>query len=384
MPAASILIKPASSNCNIDCSYCFYKKLCKTREAYSRGRMGEETLEALVKNAVDYADGLVSFAFQGGEPMLAGLDFFRLAVSLEKKYAKKGLTIENTIQTNGTLIDDEWARFFAEEDFLAGVSLDGPKKLHDSCRKSSGGGGTFTRVMDGISLLNKYHVRTNTATVITEEISHKAAYLYKFYKRNNFKYVQVIPCMGNTWLTGGDIRAAENEFSVRPESFGAFLCELFDLWYEDFIRGDDMEIRTFSNYAQLAAGFAAEECGMNGRCTCYFAVEADGSVYPCDFYCTDEYRLGDVNEPFSALASSARAQEFVRGSEPLPEDCRICPYLRLCRGGCTHWREQESRLNYFCKGYKAFFSHCEERIDNLGHMILSNLRRQAPSDFRSL
>ena len=337
--------------------------------------MSEETLEALVKNAMDYAQGTVSFAFQGGEPMLAGIDFYRLAVSLQKKYAKKGLAIENAIQTNGTLIDDEWARFFAEENFLVGVSLDGPRKLHDACRKSAGGAGTFTRVMDGISLLSKYYVPTNIATVITQEISQKASYLYKFYKRNNFEYVQVIACMGNIWETGGDICAAENEFSVKPESYGNFLSELFDLWYEDLIRGDEIQIRTFSNYAYLAAGLAAEECGMNGKCACYFAVEADGSVYPCDFYCTDKYRLGDVHEPFAALISSERAKEFVRGSESLPEECATCQYLRLCRGGCRHFKESKSHLNYFCKGYKAFFEHCEERIDELGRMVRLNLRR---------
>ena len=375
MPAASILVKPASSNCNIDCSYCFYKRLCKTREAYSHGRMSEETLEALIKNAMDYADGTVSFAFQGGEPMLAGLSFYRLAVSFQKKYAKKGLAIENAIQTNGTLIDDEWARFFAEENFLVGVSLDGPRKLHDACRKSAGGAGTFTQAMDGISLLAKYNVPTNIVTVITQEISHKASYLYKFYKRNDFEYIQVIPCMGNIWETGGDICAAENEFSVRPEDYGDFLSELFDLWYEDLIRGGNMQIRTFSNYAYLAAGLAAEECGMNGKCACYFAVEADGSVYPCDFYCTDEYRLGDVNEPFEALISSERAKEFVSGSEPLPEECRSCQYLRLCRGGCRHLRESGSHLNYFCKGYKAFFEHCAKRIDGLGRMVRLNSGR---------
>ena len=375
MPAASILVKPASSNCNIDCSYCFYKRLCKTREAYSYGRMSEETLEALIKNAMDYADGTVSFAFQGGEPMLAGIDFYRRAVALQKKYAKKGLAVENAIQTNGTLIDDEWARFFAEENFLVGVSLDGPRKLHDACRKGAGGAGTFTQAMDGISLLSKYHVPTNIATVITQQISQKASYLYKFYKRNNFEYIQVIACMGNIWEAGGDICAAENEFSVRPESYGNFLSELFDLWYEDLIRGENMQIRTFSNYAYLAAGLAAEECGMNGKCACYFAVEADGSVYPCDFYCTDEYRLGDVHEPFEALISSERAREFIRGSEPLSEECATCQYLRLCRGGCRHLRNSGSHLNYFCKGYKAFFSHCEERIDELGRMVRLDLRR---------
>ena len=374
MPAASILIKPASSNCNIDCSYCFYKKLCRTRESYSLGRMSTETLTALIKNAFSYAQGLVSFAFQGGEPMLAGLDFFKTAVSLEKKYAPKGLIVENTIQTNGVLLDEEWARFFAQEDFLVGVSLDGPKKIHDAYRKGANGTGTFVRVMDSLSLLSRFKVRFNIAAVITQETSKKASYLYKFWKRNNFQYVQVIPCMGNTWAAGGDMRLAESEYSVRPDAWGRFLSELFDLWYADFTRGDDMEIRTFSNYAQLAAGFAAEECGMNGHCTCYFVSEANGSVYPCDFYCTDEYCLGNVNEPFGNMAASRCAVKFVEESVLINEKCRRCEFFRLCKGGCRHWRAKDDNLNYLCEGYKIFFEHCAVRLENLGKMVLANIR----------
>ena len=433
MPAASILIKPVSSNCNIDCSYCFYKKLCRTRESYSLGRMSDETLEALVRSACTYAEGLVSFAFQGGEPMLAGLPFYRRAVELERLYAPKGLIVENTIQTNGVLIDREWAQFFAQEHFLVGVSLDGPKKLHGACRHAAGGGDTFPQVMNGLSLLARAGAAVNIATVVTEAAASQASNLYRFYKRNGFRYVQVIPCMGDSWAHGGDLRAAENEYSVRPASWGRFLCELFDLWYEDFLAGEDLEIRTFSNLAQMAAGFPAEECGMNGRCTCYCVVEADGSVYPCDFYCTDAYRLGDISQPFAELVNSPRARAFVAESAALPDACRACPHLRLCRGGCRHFRlpdaeripvppsgapshltldaaSQEaaprrefakansqmrsanwcgstnsetddppsggsSNLNYLCEGYQLFFSHCTDRIDHLGQMILAKFGR---------
>ncbi len=371
MSAASILIKPCSSNCNIDCSYCFYKKLCRTRAEYSKGRMTQETLETLIANACEYAKEFISFAFQGGEPMLAGLDFYREVVRLQDQYRRPGQIIENTIQTNGVLIDAEWAAFFAAHDFLVGVSLDGPRKLHDACRVDAAGAPTFGRVMDGIGLLKSHGVRFNIATVVTQALTAQAAYLYKFYKRNAFPYVQLIPCMGDSWAHDGSCDAAENEFSVRPAAYGAFLCEMFDLWYDDFCAGDDMEIRMFSNLAQLAAGYPAEECGMNGCCSCYFVTEADGSVYPCDFYCTDNYCLGTVSQPFAELIQSPKVTDFIRASVQKADACVQCPYYRLCRGGCRHWRDGNTQKNYLCEGYRIFFAHCADRIQTLGNMILA-------------
>ncbi len=167
MPAASILIKPASANCNMDCKYCFYKCLSSHREEYSKGFMKEETLETLVREAIAYADGSLTFAFQGGEPTLAGLDFFQKAVELQQKYNNKKLQIENTIQTNGLLIDEKWARFLGEHRFLVGLSLDGPKKMHDRYRKDAGGQDTFGRIMNSVQLLEQYHVDYNVVTVAT-------------------------------------------------------------------------------------------------------------------------------------------------------------------------------------------------------------------------
>lgn len=180
MPAASILIKPASANCNINCKYCFYKCLSSNREEYSKGFMKEDTLEQLVKNAIAYADGYLAFAFQGGEPTLAGIDFFRKAVELQKKYNDRHLVIENTIQTNGVLMDEEWARFLSENHFLVGISLDGPKKLHDANRVDVNGKPTFYQVMDTLSLFERFHVDYNILTVVTNETAMKASSLYPF------------------------------------------------------------------------------------------------------------------------------------------------------------------------------------------------------------
>lgn len=374
MPAASILIKPASSLCNIDCKYCFYKKLCSKREEYSKGIMKDDVLEQLVKNAVDYADDLISFAFQGGEPMIAGIGFYEKVVALQKKYNTKNLFVENTIQTNATLIDDKWAKFLGDNNFLVGISCDGPKKIHDNYRRDISGNGTFDKIMHAIELFEKYNVKYNIATVITEDAASKASYLYKFYKRNHFKFVQLIPCMSEKLDYNQSDMSCMEKYAVRPQSYGKFLVEMFNMWFEDFINGETMEIRTFSNLAQIAAGFMAEECGMNGCCSCYFVTEGDGSVYPCDFYCTDEWKLGTVYDSFKDMSESDKAKRFVEESRNISPKCPECKYYKLCKGGCRHWRCGTENENYLCSGYKYFYENCSDKIMLLGQMIRKKMK----------
>ena len=319
MPAASILIKPASANCNMDCKYCFYKCLSSHREEYSKGFMSYETLDILVREAIAYADGSLTFAFQGGEPTLVGIDFFKKAIELQEKYNEKNLHIENTIQTNGLLINDEWAGFLAENNFLVGLSLDGP--------------------------------------------------------RNKYPFVQFIPCMDE--IKRQDGTEESSSYAVESKQYGKFLCKLFDLWYADFVTGERMDIRMFSNLAQLAAGYPAEECGMNGHCTCYFVVEGDGSVYPCDFYCMDEWKLGTVKDGFAQMKISQKVENFVNASKPVCEYCKLCKYFPLCRGGCRRWREPFADghlgLNMLCEAYQMFFEHTAERIKRLGEYIIEKM-----------
>lgn len=371
MPAASILIKPASANCNMDCKYCFYKCLSSHREEYSKGFMKEETLETLVREAIAYADGSLTFAFQGGEPTLAGLDFFQKAVELQQKYNNKKLQIENTIQTNGLLIDEKWARFLGDHHFLVGLSLDGPKKMHDRYCKDATGQDTFARIMHSVQLLEQYHVDYNVVTVVTNDTAKQASFLYKFWKRNHYPFVQFIPCMDE--IKRQDGTQERSIYAVEPEQYGKFLCELFDLWYADFAAGETMDIRMFSNLAQMAAGYPAEECGMNGCCNCYFVVEGDGSVYPCDFYCMDEWKLGTVNDGFVQMKTSEKAKAFVGASRPVCAACQECPYFSLCRGGCRRWREPfvdgKPGLNQLCSAYRMFFAHAAERMERLGVYI---------------
>lgn len=379
MKSASILIKPTSSNCNIDCKYCFYKCLSNNREKYSLGFMSRQILEALVKNAIGYTDKYLTFAFQGGEPTLAGIDFFRDAVEYQKKYAgkKPGLKIENTLQTNGILIDDEWAEFLAENNFLVGLSLDGPKKLNDSARVDAMGNGTFGRLMNAVDILRRHGVKFNIITVVTEEIAQKASTLYNFYRRKGFDYVQLIPCMDEI---NRHENSKANPYAVTPESYGKFLCQFFDLWYEDFKAGNIMDVRMFSNLAQMAVGFPPEECGMCGQCKCYFVVEGDGSVYPCDFYCMDAYRLGSVQEDFSSLLQKDMARSFEEVSVYKPTKCTTCEHYDLCRGGCRRFREPftdgKPSVHALCGAYQIFFAHTRERIAKLGQTILDPRARQ--------
>lgn len=371
MPAASILIKPASANCNMDCKYCFYKCLSSHREEYSKGFMSDDTLETLVREAIAYAYGSLTFAFQGGEPTLAGIDFYKKAIELQKKYNSKGLHIENTIQTNGLLIDDEWAQFLGKNNFLIGLSLDGPRKMHDRYRKDAAGNDTFEQLMRAVKLFEKYNVDYNIVTVIINEAAKQAAFLYKFWKRNRYPFVQFIPCMDEIKRQG---ESEENSiYAVEPKQYGIFLSELFDLWYDDFCNGDAMDIRMFSNLAQMAAGYQAEECGMNGCCNCYFVVEGDGSVYPCDFYCMDEWKLGSVADGFLNMGKSNKAIDFVEMSRPVNEKCRECAYFSLCKGGCRRWREPftdgKPGINKLCEAYKIFFKHAGQRIMLLGDYI---------------
>ena len=407
MTAASVLVKPASSACNISCSYCFYRRLCENREVADAGRMSPATLEALVTCALSYGDELVSLCFQGGEPTLAGLDYFREAVRLEKKLARPGQTVENTLQTNGMLIDDDWARFLAEEDFLVGISLDGPAAVHDAHRRDAAGRGTHARVMQSLELLRRHGVRTNVLCVVGDEAAADARGLWEFWREAGLEWVQVIACMGEERGEEGDAgagldrRGRKREFpahekggaagegeqrastrgAVSPVAWGEFLAELFDLWYAAWMAGTDIDIRIFSNFAALAAGYPAEECGMSGRCTPTAVVEGDGSVYPCDFYCTDQWRLGNVREAAStpgglgALLTSERARDFAAPSFDVCGECRECQWLALCRGGCRRWREAGGGKDALCEGWKIFFEHAWERLHILGQMIIERYGR---------
>lgn len=360
-----LLIKPASGNCQLRCGYCFYRDLSLRREAPVCGIMTLSTLEAVVREGLAYAGREVTFAFQGGEPTLAGLAFFEAAVGLQKQYNTRGVKVRNTLQTNGLLLDAAWADFLRENGFLVGLSLDGTPAAHDANRVDAAGAGTFARVMEAARLLQAHNVEFNILTVVNRQTANAAAEIYDFYKTNGFSWLQFIPCLDPV-----DEAPGGHAYSLSPADYGRFLTDTFDLWYRDVKRGAQPFIRQFENYVGMLLGLPPEACGMRGVCGLQHAVEADGAVYPCDFYVTDDLFLGNLNENTLAEINARRRQTgFVEASAFIHERCRACRWFPLCRGGCRRHRPPDEAgrpgFNIFCESYRAFFAHAIEGLTEI-------------------
>lgn len=373
MPDINVLIKPASGMCNLRCSYCFYHDETKNREVESYGFMEEATLEQVIYKALEYADAACTFTYQGGEPMLRGLDFFRKSIEYEKKYNEKGIHIQNAIQTNGTLLNEEWAAFFKEQDFLVGISLDGTAFTHDSFRTDSQGAGTFERVLQNISLLKKYGVEYNVLTVVNALTAKKASHIYEFYKQQGFSYLQFIPCLNPL-----EKQQERFPFTLTSKAYGQFLKTLFDLWYQDLKKGHIVHIQPLEGYIKLLLRMPPDLCGMSGICSYQHVVEADGEVYPCDFYVLDQYRLGNLTEcSFAEIQERRKETGFVESSLEGLERCRECKYFPLCRGGCKRHRSSKNSFpNYFCEAYYEFFEYSIARLEEAAGRYGAALCRQ--------
>lgn len=360
-----LLIKPSSGLCDLRCRYCFYHDITEKRSVSSYGFMSEETLEAVLREGLSFAEKELTVAFQGGEPTLIGLDFFRKAVALQKKLNTRRIPIHNAIQTNGMCLTEEWAVFLKENNFLTGISLDGIKQTHDQNRIDAHGEGTFQRVMDAIRLLERHGVDFNVLTVVNRQTAKKIQSIYNFYKKQNLPYLQFIPCLDPLGEEAG-----QRGYSLSPKEYGRFLCTLFDLWYRDAKQGQAVSIRQFENYVAMLLGYPPEECGMSGICGYQHVVEADGSVYPCDFYVLDAFRLGKIPENTLAQINARREELGFRELSAIPHSkCRTCPYAPLCRGGCRRHRAVSADgslgLNRFCESYALFFPYALPRLREL-------------------
>ncbi|MDD2958762.1 MAG: anaerobic sulfatase maturase [Lachnospiraceae bacterium] len=365
MPPISTLIKPASGNCNMTCDYCFYCDEQSKRQQASYGMMSEETLENLLRKIIYRAEGSCSIAFQGGEPTLCGLNFYKKAVALVQQYNhEKQLQISYAFQTNGTNITEEWCRFFKQNNFLVGISLDGTWKTHDKYRHFRSGEGTFDRVLETCKMLDTYQIPYNILTVVNAATAREVRQIYKFYHKKGFDYQQYIPCLDPVFEEQGQM-----PYSLSPKAYGTFLVELFQLWHEDYKNGHEVFIRQFDNYAGILKGYLPEACDQRGCCGIQYVIEADGSVYPCDFYVLDPYYLGNINRS-SLQEMDEKRQElgFLEESFKLSEKCRQCPYLGLCRNGCQRNRikcSDGTYQNYFCESYQMFFESCMEQLKEL-------------------
>lgn len=369
MPPINLLIKPSSSLCNLRCGYCFYADVAANRELPSFGMMKTDTLEAIVRKTLAEAEEECSFAFQGGEPTLRGLDFFEDLIRFEENYNLKKLRIHHAIQTNGFTIDDAWAAFFAKHRFLVGISLDGTRRYHDMYRIDAERNGSFSRVWESIQILRRHKVEFNLLTVVNADTAQNIGKIYAFYREKDLLYQQYIPCLDPL----GEERG-QHPYSLTPELYGHFLCELFDLWYQDVIHGRFIYIRYFENLLGMLVGQAPESCGLVGICGHQLIIEADGGVYPCDFYVLDELRLGNyVTDSLEEIEAQREASGFVEESRGIDEACKTCEFFYICRGGCRRDREPlldgQMALNYFCPSYKMFFTHALPRLRQIAAQL---------------
>ncbi len=323
----------------------------------SYGVMTPETAEKLVMRAYEYADGACAFVFQGGEPTLAGLEYFQSFVKLCRKYNTKKIATSFSIQTNGYNISEAMAKFFAENGFLVGLSLDGYAEIHNAMRCDS-----FKNVMAAARLFEKCGVDFNILAVVNNYSARHGAKIYNFFKKNGFRYLQFIAQI--------DSFAESHDYSLTPERYADFLKAAFDLYYADFMKNSYISVRNFDNYIRILGGQTAECCGMLGECSCNFTVEGDGSVFPCDFYALDEWKIGNIfDSSLEQMAHSQSAADFVGSSRYIDPLCRECEYFSLCLGGCRRLREPfcdgKPSLNKFCAAYKSFFPYAMARMEQM-------------------
>ena len=377
MPPISFLIKPASGSCNMRCRYCFYADEQENRKVRSYGMMSEKTMKRIVDLGLAYADREWTLAFQGGEPTLIGLDFFRALTAYVKAHPNpKQVRVHYAIQTNGYEIDEEWAAFLGEHHFLVGISLDGTKEIHDRYRPDAAGKGTFSRVMHAIRLLERYHVDYNILTVVTAAAARNSQKISNFFKKNNLVYQQYIECLDPI----GEAPGAQ-EYSLTPEKYETFLKGMFDAWYLERRSGNFVYNRYFENLLMLLHGQIPESCNMRGVCGKQWVIEADGSTYPCDFYALDEWLLGNINtDSLEKMEEKREELGFIRWSENLPKECKDCKWFFLCRGGCRRNREpvteKESGKNYFCSAYQGFFEYAYPRLREVYQIAVSGMAHQ--------
>ena len=366
-PITSVLIKPVSAVCNLDCGYCFY--LDRDADPYKElpaRRMTLDTLERLVDSYLFYSYPQSSFIFQGGEPTLAGLPFFEKVIEFQKQYGRRGQQVSNALQTNGVLLDHNWCTLFREYDWFLGISLDGPEAVHDVYRYNKQGRGTWRRVMETVELLQKTGVPFNILCVVSRANAADAKGLYRFFKGLGIDNLQFIP------LAEFDSCGKPYEFSLTPEQYGQFLLDLFDAWWPDRHK---IHVRFFDNIAESLSGRKPSTCTMHTTCDSYAVVEYNGDVFPCDFFVENPWKLGNIHgDSWTEIARRPRRFQFASKKTLGHPDCQVCESQSICHSGCPKFRAAPHRrfedLDYFCHAYKMIFTKATGPLRREVAMIL--------------
>ncbi len=358
MKPFALLIKPAGPDCNFACPHCFYLPKMATC-APGPHRMSDRILEHLIKSYMALKLPVSSFIWQGGEPTLRGLDFYTSVVELQKKYGTGRQIVSNSLQTNGLLLDDKWCGFLRQYKWLVGISIDGPRELHDRYRKDAAGAGSFERAMAGVEACRRNQVQFNILTLITDNNCGLADELFDFYISQKFRFVQLIPCAGKGYAPG-------------PEEFGELLCRIFDRWLAN--GPAKLSIRLFDSLMMHALSGRQSDCTFGSCCDDYVVIEHDGGVYPCDFFVEEAWRLGNMMDtPIERLAACQKRQEFAAKKRQKSNKCLVCRWNELCSGGCMKDRLAAGgwgQPSCFCPAYRQLFDHAMPRLTEIAAGLL--------------
>lgn len=372
-PLTQLLIKPSSADCNLRCVYCFYLEKGALYPQQRTHRMSNEVLREMVRQMMSRRLPQVGFSWQGGEPTLLGLDFFRRTVEYQQQFGHSGQVVANSLQTNGILINDEWSQFFAQYHFLIGLSLDGPPDVHDRYRLSANGRGSHAHALRAMRSMRKHGVEFNILAVVNDFSVRHAKRIYQYLREQDLGFLQFISCVERDPQTGGPA-----PFSVSPEAYGDFLCTVFDEWVRDFRDGLPMvSERTFDGLLHTYLGEPSPTCVFMETCGDYVVVEHSGDVYSCDFFVEPSCYLGNLLErDLHLLAASPKQVAFGERKCDLPPECQSCRWLRHCHGGCPKDRQVVAATqgcNYLCPAYKRFFAHSEATFIELRDRWLAQM-----------
>ena len=380
MKHLNLLIKPASSLCNMRCRYCFYFDLSAQREIPSYGIMSRETTDKIISNIFKDIVGKdrITFGFQGGEPTLAGLPWFRYFVE-NVASRKKSITVNYSFQTNGLLLNDAWCEFFRENNFLVGLSIDAGKSFHDRNRFSFGdkgaSNGSFDACMKSKALLDKNRVEYNILCVLTNDMAKDPDRVWRFIMNENIRFIQFIPC-----LEPPDSHPAAKESAgntLRPAFFAKFYSRLLTWWIKELEKENYISVKLFDDAANYFFKGIPTACGIDGRCHNQYVIEADGSAYPCDFYCFDEYKIGNLAEnTIAELSAPEKIQKFILEKPQLPKICDSCRFLRACQGGCKRMRNvMYAGAGEVVCGFRSFLEKSLEPLEIAVRRALSKQRK---------
>jgi len=362
----SLLVKPASADCNLNCAYCFYLDKGRLYADTKTHRMSKEVLENLIHGYMATFQPVHSFGWQGGEPTLMGLDFFRKVIELQKRYGSSETLVANCIQTNAILIDDEFAEHLADYHYLVGCSLDGPADIHNHYRQTKVGGPTQDAVLKGIYKLKQYGVEFNILVLVSQANVNRAKEVYQYLVENGFFYHQYIPCVE----FGDD--GKRQPFAITDRQWGDFMCTIFDLWY--LYDRASVSVRYFDSLLQKMVDNTANVCSLANNCCNYFVVEHNGDIYPCDFFVQESMKLGNImHASWDTIVATPLYRNFGAQKSAFNKTCLVCDYLKLCMGDCLKHRQLTNNnvrnLSALCSGWKQILEHTQDKLEKIATNI---------------